>query len=75
MVTRARAPRQPGARGTFSVYGPLCSYLNGELYEGLYARLYNKVLSPTGADDYVKIESDDNDYIRRGSFGVSFWFT
>jgi hypothetical protein len=49
--------------------------LNGELYEGLYARLYNKVLSPTGADDYVKIESDDNDYIRRGSFGVSFWFT
>ena len=33
------------ARGTFSVWGPLCSYLNGELYEDLYERLYNKVLS------------------------------
>ena len=30
---------------TFSVRGPLCSYLNGELYEECYARLYNKVLS------------------------------
>jgi hypothetical protein len=25
---------------TFSACGPLCSYLNGELYEELYARLY-----------------------------------
>jgi hypothetical protein len=35
-------------RGTFSVWGPLCSYLNGELYENLYERLCNKVLSPHG---------------------------
>jgi hypothetical protein len=45
IVTRAHAIRRPGARGTFSAWGPLCSYLNGELYEDLYERLYNKVLS------------------------------
>jgi hypothetical protein len=25
----------------FSVWGPICSYLHGELYEELYERLYN----------------------------------
>jgi hypothetical protein len=30
---------------TCSARGPRCSYLNGELYEELYARQYNKFLS------------------------------
>ena len=45
---RRWSPKEQGgahARGAFSVWDPLRSNLNGEVYEDLHERLYNKVLS------------------------------